>query len=302
MELRHLRYFLAVAEEASFTKAAERVGIGQPPLSRQIKDLEAEVGALLFHRLAHGAELTEAGRAFMEAVSGIPSQTAEAVRLARRAARGETGVLGLGSIGSAVINPIVSSAIRSFRRAYPDVELRLEEATSAVLAAGLREGRLGAAIIRPTQADARDLRFHVIAEDELMAALPVGHPLAASEVPVALGDLAEEPLIITPREIGAGMFDTVVEACRQSGFEPRFGQSAPQIATMLSLVAAEFGVAIIPASMRQLGVAGVTFRSLRDKAPSLALTVAVRRDERSDLVRNFVAQAKAVARAAKNLP
>ncbi|WP_020181211.1 LysR family transcriptional regulator [Methylopila sp. M107] len=296
MELRHIRYFLAVAEEESFTKAAERVGIGQPPLSRQIKDLEAEVGALLFHRLAHGAELTEAGRVFREAVCGIPSQTAEAIRLAQRAARGETGVLGLGSIGSAVINPIVSSAIRSFRRAYPDVELRLEEATSAVLAAGLREGRLGAAIIRPTQADARDLKFHVIAEDELMAALPVGHRLAAGEGSVALGDLAEEPLIITPREIGAGMFDTVVEACRLAGFEPRFGQSAPQIATMLSLVAAEFGVAVIPSAMRQLGVAGVTFRALKDKSPSLALTVAVRRDERSDIVRNFVAKAKSAAK------
>ena len=140
------------------------------------------------------------------------------------------------------------------------------------------------------------MRFHIIAEDELMAALPVGHRLAADKGSVALGDLADEPLIITPREIGAGMFDTVVEACRQAGFEPRFGQSAPQIATMLSLVAAEFGVAIIPSSMRQLGVAGVTFRPLKDKAPSLALTVAVRRDERSDLVRNFVAQAKAAAR------
>lgn len=300
MELRHLRYFLAVADEGSFTRAAERIGIGQPPLSRQIRDLEQEVGARLFHRLAHGAELTEAGRAFRDAVADIPSRAADAVRLAQRAARGETGTLALGSIGSAVINPIVSSAIRSFRRAYPDVELKLEEATSAVLAAGLREGRLDAAILRPTSADSRDLRFHVLAEDQLMAALPTGHSLAGRPGAVALAELADETFILTPREVGAGLYDTVVEACRLAGFEPRFGQPAPQIATLLSLVAAEFGVAVLPTSMGQLGVVGVTFRPLRDKAPALALTVAVRRDERSNLVRNFVTETRAAAKAARS--
>ena len=274
MELRHIRYFLAVAEDGGFTRAADRIGIGQPPLSRQIRDLEAEVGALLFHRLAHGVELTEAGRAFRDAVSDMPARTAEAVRLAQRAARGETGVLGLGSIGSAVINPIVSTAVRSFRRAYPDVELRFEEATSGVLAAGLREGRLGAAIMRPTRADARDLRFHVLAQDVLMAALPAGHRLAAGAGPLALSELADETLIITPREIGAGMYDAVVDACRDAGFEPRFGQPAPQIATLLSLVAAEFGVSVIPSALRQLGVSGVVYRPLKDR--TMAPTIGTR--------------------------
>ncbi|MFC3695167.1 LysR family transcriptional regulator [Chenggangzhangella methanolivorans] len=291
MELRHIRYFLAVAEEGSFTKAAARVGIGQPPLSLQIKDLEAEVGALLFHRLPHGAELTEAGRAFRDAVAAMPGQAEEAIRLARRASRGELGSLGLGCIASAAVNPIVSTAIRGFRRAYPDVELRLEESSSAVLAAGLREGRLGAAVIRPNRADARDLRLHLIAEDALVAALPAGHELAAQTGPLALATLANETFVITAREIGAGLYDTVVEACRQAGFEPRFGQPAPQIATLLALVAAEFGVALFPASMRQLSVAGVVFRSLERPAPKVPLTVAVLREERSELVRNFVLQA-----------
>ena len=296
MELRHVRYFLAVAEEGSFTKAAARIGIGQPPLSLQIKDLEAEIGAQLFHRVPHGAELTEAGRAFQDAVSGMPGQAALAMRAARRAARGETGALAFGCIGSGVINPLVSSAIRSFRRAYPDVGLRLEEASSGVLASGVRDGRLGAAILRPNPADARDLRLYVLAEDALMAALPAGHALAADGGPVELSALADETLLITPREVGAGLYDTVAAACRAAGFEPHFDASPPQIATLLSLVAAEFGVSVLPSSMRRFVVPGVEYRRLSGKPAPLALSLAIRRDERSPIVRNFVAKALAAAR------
>ena len=116
MELRHIRYFLAVAEERNFTRAAARVGIGQPPLSQQIKDLESEVGTNLFQRLPQGAELTEAGRAFLEIVKGFPAQAERAVRAAQRAARGESGTLRVGFTGSAVFNPVVAGAVRKFRR------------------------------------------------------------------------------------------------------------------------------------------------------------------------------------------
>ena len=120
MELRHIRYFLAVAEERHFTRAAAKVGIGQPPLSQQIKDLEAEIGTQLFHRLAHGAELTAAGEAFLEGVKEMP---ALAQRAAQRAARGETGSLRVGFTASSAFNTVVPSAIRAFRRAYAGVEL-----------------------------------------------------------------------------------------------------------------------------------------------------------------------------------
>ncbi len=298
MELRHIRYFLAVAEEGSFTRAAARVGIGQPPLSLQIKDLEAEVGALLFRRLPHGAELTDAGRAFREVVESMPARAAAALHAARRASRGEVGVLALGCIGSIAINPIVSSSIRAFRRAYPDVELRLEEASSAVLAAGVRAGRLGAAIMRPERTESQDLRVHVLAQDALVAALPAGHPLAAGSGPIDLLELRDEAFLLTPREIGAGLPDAVQGACRAAGFEPRLGQPAPQVATLLSLIAAEFGVSLVPGSMRQLGLVGVAFRPLKGAPPTLPLAVAVRRDERSELVRNFVARARQAARGA----
>src|SRR5215475_5548696 len=128
MELRHIRYFLAVAEQRNFTRAAARIGIGQPPLSLQIKDLEKEVGTALFRRIAHGAELTEAGKAFLAGVKEVPSTTEKATMAARRAARGETGALRVGFTATATFNPIVPSTIRSFRRAYPDIHLTLEEA------------------------------------------------------------------------------------------------------------------------------------------------------------------------------
>jgi hypothetical protein len=148
MELRHVRYFLAVAEERNFSRAAARVGIGQPPLSQQIKDLEAEVGAPLFHRIPQGAELTAAGHAFLENVRAIPLQAERAIRAARRGARGEIGSLRVGFTSSAPFNPVVTSTIRSFRRAYPDVDLTLEEANTTRLVAGLRDGELDAVFLR----------------------------------------------------------------------------------------------------------------------------------------------------------
>src|SRR5580698_1013933 len=160
MELRHIRYFLAVAEERNFTRAAARVGIGQPPLSQQIKDLESEVGAALFHRIPQGAELTDAGRAFLEHVRAIPPQAERAVHAARRAARGEIGSLRVVYTVSAPFNPIVTGAIRSFKRAYPDVDLTLEESNTAHLIAGLRENLLDAAFLRSEDLGSDDLQLH----------------------------------------------------------------------------------------------------------------------------------------------
>lgn len=149
MELRHIRYFLAVAEERHFTRAAAKVGIGQPPLSQQIKDLEAELGAALFRRVAHGAELTPAGEAFLEMVQEMPALAEHVKNAARRASRGEVGSLRVGFTASAAFNPVVPSAIRAFRRAYPGVALSLAETNTILLAQGLRDGTLDAAFLRP---------------------------------------------------------------------------------------------------------------------------------------------------------
>jgi len=291
MELRHIRYFLAVAEEGNFTRAAARLGIGQPPLSQQIRDLENEVGARLFDRVPHGAELTDAGRTFLEHVRAFPQRASSAIDAARRAARGETGFLGLGFTGSSALNPVVSSAIRSYRRAYPEVELRIDETNSSALAAGLHEGRLDVAILRPDGIETGGLEIHRYPDEPLIAALPIRHVAAQQGPRIDLQILRGEPLIVTPRTAGPTFYDAVVGGCRAAGFEPALAQSAPQIVSILTLVAAELGVALIPASMRQLGFKGVAYRSIRKNRPMVSLAVAYRHGDDSPFTRNFVAHA-----------
>ncbi|WP_112765077.1 LysR family transcriptional regulator [Bosea vestrisii] len=290
MELRHIRYFLAVAEEQHFTRAAAKVGIGQPPLSQQIRDLEAEVGAPLFHRVAHGAELTEAGKAFLEGVKEMPSLVERASVAARRAARGETGSLRVGFTASAAFNVVVPSAIRSFRRAYAEVHLTLEEANTTRLVAGLREGSLDAVFLRPDAAGIAGLQLRLLSEEPMMVVLPEGHP-AGKHQEVDLALLKNDAFLLFPRDIGPTLYDTVVEACRSAGFEPTIGQFVPQIASVVNLISAEFGVSVVPASMSQLSVKGVVFRPIAGQSPVTRLALAYRRGETSTVVRNFVARA-----------
>lgn len=290
MELRHIRYFLAVAEERHFTRAAAKIGIGQPPLSQQIKDLEAEIGAALFRRVAHGAELTAAGEAFLKAVQGMPALAEQAKNAARRAARGEVGSLRVGFTASAALNPVVPSAIRTFRRAYPDVALSLEEANTAPLSQGLREGTLDAAFLRPGDTGNEGLQLRLLSEEPLMVVLPSAHPIA-ERPEIELAMLKNELLLLYPRAVGPAAYDTVIAACRAAGFEPEFGQSAPQIASLVTLVAAGLGVSIVPASMSQLAVAGVVYRELAGAAPLARLALATRRGDTSRVVQNFVAEA-----------
>jgi DNA-binding transcriptional LysR family regulator len=290
MELRHIRYFLAVAEERHFTRAAAKIGIGQPPLSQQIKDLETEIGASLFHRVAHGAELTAAGEAFLQAVKEMPMLAERATKAARRAARGETGSLRVGFTASAAFNAVVPSAIRAFRRAYADVELMLEEANTTRLVAGLQEGSLDAVFLRPGVVGSEMLRLRLLSEEPMMVALPTGH-LAAKRKEVDLKILKDDSFVLFPRPIGPTLYDGIVGACRRAGFEPVIGQFAPQIASVVNLVAAELGVTIVPASMSQLRVRGVAYREIAGQAPTARIALAHRRGETSPIVRNFVARA-----------
>jgi DNA-binding transcriptional LysR family regulator len=290
MELRHIRYFLAVAEERHFTRAASKVGIGQPPLSQQIKDLETEVGANLFHRVAHGAELTPAGEAFLDGVKEIPSLVERASKAARRAARGETGCLRVGFTASLAFNAVVPSSIRAFRRAYADVELSLEEANTTELIARLHDGTLDIAFLRQGTIDSTALQLHLLLEEPMMAALPVSHPAAAREE-VDLKLLKNDLFVLFPRAVGPTVYDTIIDACRQAGFEPELGQFAPQIDSVVNFVAAELGVSIVPASMSQLCIAGVTYRAIAGNVPIVRLALAYRRTDTSHIVRNFVTQA-----------
>ncbi|WP_158807168.1 LysR family transcriptional regulator [Beijerinckia sp. L45] len=289
MELRHIRYFLVVAEELNMTRAAAKLGMAQPPLSQQIKDLEAEVGALLFHRVAHGVELSEAGRAFLAMVETIPTQTERAKFAAQSASRGEMGSLQVGLSGSGVFSTLVPAVIRAFRNRYPRVEVGLEERNSAELIKGLRDNELDVVFLRPGTEPVAGLQMDIVSEEPLLAVLPAGHP-AAQRPDFSLSAMRDDRFILFPRTIGP-LFDSVMSACRNAGFEPVLGQPAFHIGSIVTLVAAELGVSIVPSSMRQLHHDGVTFRDLPDDVPSIKLAIARRRGDTSLAVRNFVSLA-----------
>ncbi|MBB3311635.1 DNA-binding transcriptional LysR family regulator [Rhizobium sp. BK196] len=287
MELRHLRYFLAVAEEGNFTRAAARIGIGQPPLSQQIRDLETEIGAVLFHRVPHGAELTAAGAAFLsEAKASLAA--AEKARLAAQSAnRGETGRLSLGFTASSAFNPIVSTTIRRFQARWPEVQLSLTEMNTLGLMQKLERGEVDAAFMRPGLDDPDGVRLKRLPDEPMVVALPASHPLAKRKT-LALALLAREPFILFPRLVGLSLYDDVVRACHEAGFELTVAQEAPQISSVVNLVAADLGVSIVPASISQIKLAGVVYRPI-DGPPAVArLALAVLRSQRSPVTENLM--------------
>lgn len=289
LELRHIRYFLAVAEEGNFTRAAARIGIGQPPLSQQIRDLEHEVGTELFRRLPQGATLTDAGQAFLVRVRALPDIAREAAEEARRAARGETGVLRLGFTGAAALNPVVSGTIRAFGERWPDVALILRETNSGDLSRELLDGGLDVAFLRPGAVPDYGLALLALPDEPMVAGLPTGHPLAiANPEAIRLTDLRNERFLLTPRAVGPTVYDTVIDTARQAGFEPIVGQIAPQLVSVMVLVAAGLGVTLVPRSMQQLAIEGATYRTLSDVAPVARLALATVRASRSKAAENFL--------------
>jgi DNA-binding transcriptional LysR family regulator len=296
MELRHLRYFVAVAEEGHITRAAERLGIQQPPLSQQIRALEAELQVQLFRRKPRGVELTQAGQALFAEAQAILRQVDHAVTAARRTARGEAGRIGLGFTSSASFHPFVPQAIRDYRETHPLVALSLEESGTGELVAALIEERLDAAFVRSPIGPAEGIAVHSVLEEAMVAALPAGHGLAAgpgtrpAAAPLALAALAAETFILYRRPLGPGLYDAIIASCQRAGYSPHIGQEAPRMLATLSLVAAGLGVTLVPESMRRLRVHGVVYRSLDPAAGLVApLNLAHRRTESSAAARRFIA-------------
>jgi len=286
MELRHLRYFLAVAEEGNFTRAAAKLGIGQPPLSQQIRDLENEIGVALFHRVPHGAELTAAGTAFLDEAKASLAAAEKAKLAAQGAARGETGRLALGFTASSAFNPAVSGTIRKFRARWPDVRLTLTEMNSHLLMQSVLRGEVDAAFIRPGLENPKDVRMKRLADEPMMIALPSHHPLAVHpKLPISA--LANEAFVLFPRIVGLSLYDDVVEACRNAGFEMIVAQEAPQMPSVVNLVAADLGVSIVPAAIAQIKLAGVTYRPIEGEPLVARLGLVSMKNNRSPLIDNL---------------
>ncbi len=287
MELRHLRYFAAVAEELNFTRAARRLNIAQPPLTQQIKALEAELGVTLIDRSAYHISLTRAGQAFAAEVTRILGEVRNAVLIAKRAARGAVGQLRVGFTESASFNPLVTSTFRSFRCAFPDIEVSLEERQSTQLVVALREGRIDVAFVRPPLKTGDGLSLQLLQEEEMVAAVPSGHPLAKRKS-IELRELANEAFILYPRAVRPGLADAVVAACEKAGFSPRVEQYAPQLAATINLVAASLGVSVVPRSMQGLQPGALAYIPLRGRPVRAQLSLAHRTDETSAAVLRFI--------------
>ncbi len=288
MELRHLRYFVAVAHEGHITRAAEKLHIAQPPLSQQIKALETEIGAALFVRHPRGVSLTDAGRSFLTDAEAMLADAEHAKTRARRTARGEIGRIAVGFTTSAPFHPLVARAIREFRERRPDVSFVLEESSSGDMVSGLRDERLDVAFIRSGLVDPAGIAVHALLQEDMVAAFPAGHRLA-KRPRVALKDLAAETFILYRRPDGRGLYDVIISACSEAGFSPHVGQEAPRIVSTLNLVAAGLGITIVPASLSRLPLEGVAYRPLRGR-PSIKvpLSLACRRDERSAATLAFI--------------
>lgn len=259
IELRHLRYFTAVAEELHFGRAAERLGMAQPPLSQQIKSLEELVGYPLFERRPQ-VRLTTAGGALLEVARRTLAQVEEGLELTRRAGRGEAGKISVGFAAS-ILTTALPEILRTYREQYPGVELRLRELSSAAQAAALAEGSIDVGFVRESVVQGSDLICEPILREEFVAVLPPAHALAGREQ-LPLGDMAEEPFVHFPRAVAPALYDQIADACRRAGFRPRVVQEAQEWLTILGLVEAGLGVSLVPASFRRLRWGGVQYRPL----------------------------------------
>ncbi|MCB1914808.1 MAG: LysR family transcriptional regulator [Rhodocyclaceae bacterium] len=289
MELRHLRYFVAVAEELNFRRAAERLHIGQPPLSIQIRALEEEVGARLLERSKRRVSLTEAGSRFLRRAREILAAAGEAVDEARQAARGELGSLRVGFTSSLPYTSILPDLLVAYRRRYPAVELQLKEMFTTDQLVAIAAGRLDVGLVRyvggalPSGVSVREL-----GADPLCLVVNAAHPLANRES-VRFAELADEGFITFPEGVGTGLPDILRRLCRDAGFEPRVVQTAREATTQVGLVGAGIGLALLPAPLSCIRLPRVRYVPIADADASFVLSVASPPDATSPLLAGFLA-------------
>lgn len=290
MELRQLRYFVAVAEELHFRRAAARLHISQPPLSSQIRQLEEEMGCKLLVRTRRHVELTAAGAAFLHDARALLGELDGAVDTARRIDAGQTGRLRVSFVGSALFS-IVPGVVQRFRAARPGIELELRERSTVEQLRALSAGVIDVGLVRPPIEDDPGLRVDAVMRERTVAALPAGHALAGLRR-VPLARLAGEPFVLFPRAQAPGFHDLLIGAVAARGAAVRIVQYAPEMLTIIGLVAAGIGISLVPASVAALTLEGVTYRPVSG-APSSELVAVTRANDDSQLVRAFVEQARA---------
>jgi DNA-binding transcriptional LysR family regulator len=290
-ELRHLRAFLLLAETRHFGVAAERLGITQPALSQAIKSLEDMLGVTLLDRRPRRLSLTDAGEVFLVEAAATVAQAARAQNIGKRAGRGQAGLVDIGYVGSAPFSPVFSRIISSFRENFPDITLRMTQLPSLVQLDRIAQSSLDCGFVRtPMGAAPPGVITRVLDHERILMALPAAHPLAAADACV-LRDFAGEYFIQYQPQQSAGLHGLVTGLCRAAGFEPLVAQVVPQVATMICLVQAGLGVALVPATMRGLAIPGVVYREIDSAAAATELCLIARYPETSPSVRSFFAHA-----------
>jgi DNA-binding transcriptional LysR family regulator len=287
LELRQLRYFVTVAEELHFGKAAVRLHMTQPPLSQTILALEQLLGAPLFERNRRGVSLTPAGIALLPEARRMLAQAQELPQLVQRAAAGEVGRLTLAFVSSADYS-VLPPFLRAYRAAYPQVQITLQEATSDLQLDDLLHNRIDAGLLIPPLPDKAklELDYLPVLNEPLVLAVPAG--LLAKKGKVALAALPRLPLIVFPRAISPALYDAILSVFRDAGITPEIGQQAIQMQTIVSLVSAGMGMALVPQSVSNLMRPGVEYRALADTGPLVETGLAWRRDNASPVLRGFL--------------
>jgi DNA-binding transcriptional LysR family regulator len=284
IEIRHLRYFVAVAEELHFGRAAERLHIAQPPLSQQIRRLEEMLGLALFVRTSRDVRLTAAGEDLLERARQTLEKVHADIAAAQRIGRGEAGTLTVGFVGSGMLTAL-PKMLGSYRRRYPQVDLQLREFHTAKLVDSLLCGSVDVGFLRDA-GSVEGLRIEPVVAEPFVIALPRRHPLASQKT-IAAKSLQHEPFVLFARSYGDVAWKKTIAVCEQYGFMPRIVQEAPQWLTILSLVGAGLGVTIAPACVEKLNVAGVVCRRLRAQAAETYLELACRSNEARPIVMAF---------------
>lgn len=289
-DFRQLRYFIAVAEELSFTRAAQRLHLSQPPLSQQIQALEQDLGVRLLERDKRNVTLTEPGRLFLEQARQILAMAEDTRIRVTEAAAGFSGHLKLAYTVSVSFHPAMPQTLLRLGQRAPNIRVWLSEMYTEPQFAAVRSGQIDVGFVRDMPShedDARALRLDIIDHEPLLLALPSGHRLAGRES-LELGEVAGEPFVIQPRELAATLYDRLVQLTAKVGFHPVVRQQAQQLNGLIALVAAGIGLALVPASMQVVKLAGVSYVPLVDPDAYLLLAVASRAENPSPVVSQFL--------------
>lgn len=281
MELRHLRAFVCIAECGNLTRAAQQLGMQQPPLTRLLQQMEAEMGTPLMERLPRGMRPTAAGLTLVQEARMVLARVEAMAGLVQDAAQGGSGHIAIGFTSSAALHPLVAQVLRAFRAQWPRVKVALEEAGSGELLEALLAQRLHAALVRSAWEAQPSLSSRHVLTEPMVVVGPAGHALLQSKRALPLAQLRGQPLVLYKRPAGPGLHDGIVTACVGAGFHPQVVQEAPRLTATLSLVAAGLGLSIVPASMQQLRSDGLAYRRLSG-APGLVaplILVSQRRPE-----------------------